>query len=515
MTKPIDRSDSNAATNRSARRRISRNVLATSALAITAAACTMAPPVDLGPVGPSTSTSPYLLPVADGVKSTSILTTGDAVEGSGYRMAGIPDGLGVFDNLDGTMTVLMNHELGGTVGVTRAHGAKGAFISKWVIRKSDLKVLSGSDLINGVAKWNAATGAWDAPGADVITRLCSADLAPTIGLFNSASGKGTQDRIFISGEETGAEGRAFAHMVTGADAGTSFQLAHAGRFSWENGLVQPFESDTTSMLGTDDTTPGQVYLYTGTKQSTGNAVERAGLSGGVLAGIKVDGLSVESDTVKIAGPTAFTVAGLGDVSAKTGATLDTESTTAGVTKFQRPEDGVWDPQNPSDFYFVTTAAFGSSTVEGRSRLWRLRFNDAANLAAGGTAEIMYESPAFDATKSVADQSGPRMMDNITIGASGDVMIQEDPGNQAYVAGIFQFNPDTGEMRRVLRHDAALFTPGAPGFITQDEEASGIVPLDGILGTDQFLAVDQVHKASADAELVEGGQLFITTIPGLG
>ena len=154
MTKPIDRSDSNAATNRSARRRISRTVLATSALAITAAACTMAPPVDLGPVGPSTSTSPYLLPVADGVKSTSILTTGDAVEGSGYRMAGIPDGLGVFDNLDGTMTVLMNHELGGTVGVTRAHGAKGAFISKWVIRKSDLKVLSGSDLINGVAKWN-------------------------------------------------------------------------------------------------------------------------------------------------------------------------------------------------------------------------------------------------------------------------------------------------------------------------------------------------------------------------
>ncbi len=29
-------------------------------------------------------------------------------------MVGIPDGLGAFDNHDGTFTVLMNHELGNT-----------------------------------------------------------------------------------------------------------------------------------------------------------------------------------------------------------------------------------------------------------------------------------------------------------------------------------------------------------------------------------------------------------------
>ena len=39
----------------------------------------------------------------------SILTAGDSV--NGYRMAGWPDGLGAYDNGDGTFTLLMNHEL--------------------------------------------------------------------------------------------------------------------------------------------------------------------------------------------------------------------------------------------------------------------------------------------------------------------------------------------------------------------------------------------------------------------
>jgi len=80
--------------------------------------------------------------------------------------------------------------------------------------------------------------------------------------------------------------------------------------------------------------------------------------------------------------------------------------------------------------------------------------------------------------------------------------------------VWQLNPESGELRKVLQHDAALFTPGAPGFLTKDEESSGIVPLDGILGTDQYLLVDQVHLASADPELVEGGQFLTVTIPGL-
>jgi len=99
--------------------------------------------------GPSSSASPYLLRAEPGVVTTSILTVGDSV--GGYRMVGIPDGLGAFDNGDGTFTLLMNHEIARGLGVARAHGAIGAFVSKWIIRKDDLAVVHGSDLIQNVA----------------------------------------------------------------------------------------------------------------------------------------------------------------------------------------------------------------------------------------------------------------------------------------------------------------------------------------------------------------------------
>ena len=57
--------------------------------------------------GPSSSQTSYLTPTAPGWSATSLLTVGDAV--GGYLMAGIPDGLGAYDNGNGTMTVLANH----------------------------------------------------------------------------------------------------------------------------------------------------------------------------------------------------------------------------------------------------------------------------------------------------------------------------------------------------------------------------------------------------------------------
>ena len=73
--------------------------------------------------GPGSSQTPYVLPSAAGVQTTSLLTVQDLV--SGYKMIGLPDGLGAFDNGNGTFTLLMNHELGATAGVARAHGVKG------------------------------------------------------------------------------------------------------------------------------------------------------------------------------------------------------------------------------------------------------------------------------------------------------------------------------------------------------------------------------------------------------
>jgi len=56
-------------------------------------------------------------------------------------------------------------------------------------------------------------------------------------------------------------------------------------------------------------------------------------------------------------------------------------------------------------------------------------------------------------------------------------------------------------------DPALFEPGAPGFVTQDEESSGIIDASRFLGPRTFLFDAQVHKAHPDADKVEMGQLL--------
>lgn len=444
-----------------------------------------------GITGPSTSTSPYLNPIAPGSSFTSMLTAGDVI--GSYKMAGLGDGMGAYDNGNGTFTMLLAHEAGNTAGVVRAHGNTGAFVSKWIINKSNLSMVSGSDLIKDVYLWNG-TGYTKynaaSPAVSGFNRFCSADLPLVSAFYNAATGLGTQERIFMNGEESGSEGRAFAHIATGANAGTTYELPYLGKFSWENSVASPISSNKTVVAGTDDATPGQVYFYVGTKTNTGNEIEKAGLSNGKLYGVSVAGLSLESSSSIPAANTTFTLVDLGQVQNMTGAALNTASNTANVTNFLRPEDGAWDPSNPNDFYFVTTNSFTSP-----SRMWRLRFIDASNPELGGTITAV-----LDGTE------GPKMMDNLTIDNYGHILIQEDPGNQTYLARIWQYTIATDAIVAVAEHDATRFSAGGSNFLTQDEESSGIIDVQGILGAGMFLLYDQAHYSVA-GEQMEGGQLL--------
>lgn len=449
--------------------------------------------------GPSSSQSPYVVPTLPWVVTESLLTVGDAVNYKAdgvtpYRMVGIADGLGAFDNNDGTFTVLMNHELPAAVGVTRDHGLKGAFVSRWVIDKETHAVLYGEDLIKSAYQWDGATSSY-LPLASGLARLCSADLPELSAFYNAETELGYNGRIFMNGEENGAGGRAFAHFLNG----DSYELPRLGKFSWENSVAHPNAGDATVVVGLDDSGGGQVYVYAGTKTISPDRVIAAGLGNGVLTGIKIAGLVQESDATVVAPGTPFTVENLGDVSAKSGAQLETDSNTLGISRFNRPEDGVWDPSNPNDFYFVTTASFN-----GRSRLWRLRFVDPANPSLGGTADIL-----LDGT------TGPKMMDNMTVSKRGSVFLQEDVGGNVHLGKIWRYSIATGQLEIVAEHDPARFLPGAPAFLTIDEEASGIMPLDGILGKGWYLLDVQAHYNAGDAELVEGGQLLLMHFaPGL-
>jgi hypothetical protein len=414
-----------------------------------------------------------MLSGADGVEVTAILTAGDKV--GGYRMVGKPDGLGAFDNGDGTFTVLMNHELISDEGVKRAHGGKGAFVSKWIIDKSTLQVLSGSDLIRTPYLWDGKT--YVARPGTVFRHFCSADLPAPSALYNTATAKGYDGRIFLNGEEV-LGGRAFGHVV---ESGNSYQLPAFRGHKWENIVANPATGDSTVVAGTSDLRGGPVSIYVGAKKSSGNPVQKAGLTGGTLYRVAVTGLSSEDPGASWSGDRRFSL------------------TTGSGTGWARPEDSTWDPSHPEDLYFATTASFTE-----HSRLWRLRFDDITNPAAGGTVSLVVQGAAGDAV-------GPNMMDNLTVNGASELLVQEDPAGNSYLAGIYQVDAATGDFHRVARHDPARFSPGGAYFDTTAEESSGVlwVPF---LGDDAYLFDVQDHVAVSSSTVVQKGQLLLLRVP---
>lgn len=463
--------------------------------------------------GSSTKQSPYLLPLLPGYKTVSILSANDSI--GGYKMVGVPDGLGAFDNGDGTFTLLMNHELLSSQGVVRAHGSIGAFVSKWIISKSNLKVLSGSDLIQNVNIWNGSSydtyNAANPSALAAFNRFCSADLPPATAFYNSNSGKGTQERIYMNGEETG-EGRAMAHIVTGPNAGTSYQLPMMGKMAFENQLANGNASDITIVACMDDAsiTTGSVYFYVGNKTTTGTEIEKAGLTNGKLYAVKISGFAQEriSSSVinnpPLAG-THFDLVDMGAVQNLTGAQLDSTSHAAGATYFSRPEDGAWDPSKLTDFYFNTTDQIdqvndGIGTQIGRPRLWRLRFTDITHPELGGTVEAV-----LDGTE------GQNMLDNLTIDKYGHITLLEDVGNSAHNGKVWQYDIKTDKLTMIGKHDPDRFGDinlAATAPFTQDEESSGVIDVQDILGAGWYLIDDQAHYTSGiPLNIVEGGQLL--------
>jgi Ca2+-binding RTX toxin-like protein len=451
------------------------------------------------PTGPSTTTSPYILAAEPNVRFTSIITSGDALPGGGV-FAGVPDGIGAFDNGDGTITVLVNHELGGTAGIVRDHGSIGAFIDKLVIDKATLEVVGSGDLIQSVNLWNDVTDSY-VVGTTAFQRFCSGDLPVTSALYNANDGLGTQVHIYLTGEETTPEGRATATIVDGPNAGNTYELPYLGNLAFENVVANPYAQDKTIIALDDDSSPpnglGQVYIYVGEKQATGTEIEQAGLGGGDFYGIKVAGVTAESNGTPI--NSTFTLEAIGpggDVSNMTGAQIESESITDGVTAFLRPEDFSWDPQNPNVAYFTTTNSF-----DGVSRIYQLTFTDITHPELGGSIEAVVES----------DDYGAHMFDNLTV-ADGKVVVQEDPGNNAYVARIWEYDIASGNFTQLATFNPDQFNPTTgTHFITQDEESSGVVDVTGLLGdsdTHAYLLDAQVHKTTGDPATVEQGQLLV-------
>lgn len=490
--------------------------------------------------GPSSSKTPYVQPLLSNWQTTSLLTVGDQVAASAnaggtplvggkYEMAGIPDGLGAFDNGDGTLTLLMHHEINSTLGVTRAHGSIGGFISEWIIHKSTLQVLSGSDLIRSIYGWNTSTQSSNAaplaPGAVIFNRFCSADLPAPSALYNAATGLGTQERVFLGGEESGSNGWALATVASGANKGSSYVLGKfnlttngsglTGVGGWENLLASPFAQDKTVVIGTNDGGTGimanAVAVYVGTKTNAGSEADKAGLTNGTLKFINVTGSTVEianstTRATNITSGTAFTLSGTSS------------------TVFSRPEDGAWDPTTPGRFYFVTTDRLdqvndGVGSQVGRTRLWRLNFTDITHPDLGGTIDIVLTG---------GEGNDANMWDNMCVTADGKLMLQEDVGGTAHNGKVWFYDPVTNALTKVLKHDSARFGDVVSGSVTtatapfnNDEESSGVIDVTTLFGGNPatggriYLLVSQAHYAAGmTAAQVEGGQLLLVRQEGV-
>ncbi|MEI7611605.1 MAG: hypothetical protein WCK63_01780 [Betaproteobacteria bacterium] len=441
---------------------------------------------------PNNSAPPYLIG-KNGWTTTALLTVGEGTEN--YKMTGIPDGLGAYLNEKNELVVLMNHELGSNSGAVHAHGDKGAFVSKWRFDPATLQVLGGRDLIrNPILK----------TGSKAFGRFCSADLPAVTAFYNPVSGLGTQNRIFMNGEENGPNGRAFAHVATGPEAGTSYELTKMLQASWENIVANPLAQDQTVVIGLDDTHPkanakskhdkdaGKLYVYIGTKQKNGNEIEKAGLSNGQTFNIQVAQSGLENRLTPLSGR------------------FDLVS--EGGTNFLRPEDGAWDPKNPNVFYFLTTdrmTTVKDADGDGRSRLYRLAFDDIRNPMAGGRIEAL-----------LMGTEGYEMLDNLTVFGNGHLILQEDVGNNPRLGKVWQFDPSSNTLSEIAEHDPARFAKGSAGFLTEDEESSGVIDVTDLLakahprfadGRHYFLLTDQAHFATTP-ELVEGGQLLLLASP---
>lgn len=420
-----------------------------------------------------------------------LLNVGQYIGKNPYRMVGLPDGLGAFKNDDEAITILMNHELHEDKGIKRRHGANGAFISKWVVDIESLNFISGEDLVRQTMLWSVKDQYYFNSSPNKFNRLCSADLAPVSAFFNSHTRKGYRERLFLNGEESKEGGRAFAHIASGEQAGISYELPHLGKFSWENAIAHPATGDLTLVAGLDDSQDGQIYMYLGHKRIEGNPVEKAGLVGGQLYAIKSNGAR-------------FSLVGFGDVSAMSSGDLEKAGENSAVSKFMRPEDGAWDVKNPNIFYFATTAK-----IDGESQIFQLNFDDVNQPENGGEIKVILNARAI----------GAQMFDNLTVMASGKLLIQEDPGNHVHLAAIWLFDPISGKAEKVLEADPKVFQDKASVFyLTQDEENSGIIEITHLVhnaswakqGKRYFLGTIQVHANVDDPELVEGGQLYLIT-----
>ena len=502
----------------------------------------------------------YVQAVASGASLQVIATAGDVI--NGYQIAGIPDGTGAFKS-GNSVKILMNHEIGYSTtaaSFARAGGdATGATVTEFTMNPVTQKLTNAREFLTSAVFYNYATKTHSStPSAPsgatekdsygtpqhtkFLNRFCSASLAPA-GRFAYTDPKtkkafGIKDAVFLTGEEGGDESRGFAVNAAGQLA----QIPGLGLASWETFVAAPTGTKTTALFGNEDgsATDSQLWLYQGTKTNTGAWYQRAGLTNGKTYVMNIGGFKTEAEFRAQVGKGMETAVTFASVDASVNGVAQNKAAALVGTSLARVEDGAFDPNDARNYYFVTTESNGDKaataldpnnklvTKRDGGALWKLRLTDAKNPALGGKITMLLngsEAPYMNKP------------DNIEVDGFGNILIEEDPGNNPQLERMFAYRISDGKVAVLTQFKDKMFnkSTGDASFITEDEEQSGILNVTSLLRkskTDKnsyYILNAQVHatgsallKARPDitnldeqtvlGRAIEAGQVYILTIP---
>ncbi len=459
----------------------------------------------------------------------SLLTIGDRLPSrnprfseQGYLPVGAPDGLGAYRLDDGTVRVLVNHELAGKTGYpyrldngTRLTGARISFLD---IDRRTLQVLDGGIAYRTI---HDRQGRIVETGFQVnevaqteqgLSRLCSSQVIER-GTFNFV------DTIYMTQEELSDPlGHPYGGTVWALDLErrTLHAVPAMGRMAGENTTPLSGPHDSVALLIGDDTIPqtdegkfaGQIadlhmspdhvvtaplWLYVGQKNAS--PFEQALPPGGEPANatfLNRNGLLVGQLYYFVAGDGVRTVAqfngtgstlsgiwkkievldktkagtkGYDSLGYKTGWTLRREAKAGGAFQFSRPEDV---STHPSIGTRAVLASTGRDTVFPDHDAWGTVYQIDVDLKEmKATLTILYDGDDSGGGRFSHPDAGIRNPDNLDWGEDGLIYIQEDKAKQrdplfgshsGQESSIWRLDPLTGAVQRIARIDRSVVLP---------------------------------------------------------